>query len=314
MNEYVSRCPACGGDDAVRLRTPKAPVESVLFGSVESGLGLWRCRKCGLEYVNPRPDATTRDAFYNQPGYVAHSPVTRDAPVHPAIRIRLAYLASVASPGRLLDFGCGSGGFLLSANNAGWDAVGLEPSTQGRLASGSRNLRVYADLPSVAAQEGKFTVITAFHVVEHLSDPQCVLKDLHDLLSEQGALIVEVPNLGSLRALVRRVFGDRGDDARYRAFPLHLCGFRRRSLHLLLSQCGLEPCLTTTYGWGLEIPRGLASAAARRSGPAEKEARKTILNKCQSWLGRGAHCALAVMGVGENLIVAARRRPAQTGS
>ena len=40
----------------------------------------------------------------------------------------------------------------------------------------------------------KFNLITAFHVVEHLKDPISVLRQLAELLEENGKLVIEVPN------------------------------------------------------------------------------------------------------------------------
>ena len=93
----------------------------------------------------------------------------------------------------VLDFGCGAGGFLLRARDYASFSVGVE--LESRLVGHfqSEKLEVFADIDDL--ELGKtFEVITAFHVVEHLTDPRSTLRKLKGRLAKEGDLIIEVPN------------------------------------------------------------------------------------------------------------------------
>ena len=42
--------------------------------------------------------------------------------------------------------------------------------------------------------EGPYDLLTAFHVIEHLLDPRAILKELAELSSKQGRIVIEVPS------------------------------------------------------------------------------------------------------------------------
>lgn len=57
-------------------------------------------------------------------------------------------------------------------------------------------------LPDACFREGSFSAITAFHVLEHLRDPQRTLKALRELLADGGSLVLQAPNPDSWQALL----------------------------------------------------------------------------------------------------------------
>ncbi len=100
----------------------------------------------------------------------------------------------------LLDFGSGKGLFLYFAKQSGFDVKGVETSTpRADYAKATFQLTIHTDYYT----EGKifdesFDVITCFHVLEHLSDPKNLLRNLVAAnLKEGGLLLIEVPNFSS---------------------------------------------------------------------------------------------------------------------
>jgi len=94
---------------------------------------------------------------------------------------------------RLLDFGCGAGGFVGLMRKLGWVAVGYDP-----VALGHRTLHDCVAANHIADQPIlKFDVITAWHVIEHLTDPLAELRSMGEYLVEGGELVVEVPHAKS---------------------------------------------------------------------------------------------------------------------
>jgi len=104
---------------------------------------------------------------------------------------RFQFIKEKITNKNVLDFGCGVGGFLEKAKTVAKTVVGVELERALQPSFKQRLLTVFSDLTSV---RGSYDVITAFHVVEHLSDPAITLRDLSTLLSLGGEIIVEVPN------------------------------------------------------------------------------------------------------------------------
>jgi 2-polyprenyl-3-methyl-5-hydroxy-6-metoxy-1,4-benzoquinol methylase len=117
-------------------------------------------------------------------------------------RFRLAArLASSASGGRLLDYGCGDGTFMALTHGSFAEAVGADIDVE-QLAECRRRL---ADLPGLVfvrtmdlygtAHERGYDVVTCMEVLEHCVDAERVrvLDHLRELIAPGGRLIVSVP-------------------------------------------------------------------------------------------------------------------------
>lgn len=108
-------------------------------------------------------------------------------------------LQSFSSKVRVLDIGCGNGVISRHLGNFGFDVTGIDVSQ--KTIERARNL---TDLPNVqfmtrSAEElvaagEKYDIIICSEVLEHLDDPGALLKVIYSSLTDQGKLIVTVPN------------------------------------------------------------------------------------------------------------------------
>ena len=117
-------------------------------------------------------------------------------------RTRLQRIARLKTGERLLDVGCGKGRFLAYAARHGWDAYGLEPAANGReiarQAMGDRVVSSFKDL----SLDRPFDVITLWHVLEHISEPTSLLKEIHPYVGPDGVICIAIPNFDSLQARI----------------------------------------------------------------------------------------------------------------
>jgi len=119
-------------------------------------------------------------------------PKTRSAQILGHLR----QLIDLPPSGQLLDVGCGNGAMLQAFGTLfpEWSLFGYEQNSRYRT-------RVLA-LPGVEgfyedrleAIDTTFDLITLVHVLEHVRNPEHLLKQLHGLLAAQGVLLIEVPN------------------------------------------------------------------------------------------------------------------------
>jgi SAM-dependent methyltransferase len=134
------------------------------------------------------------------------------------------FAASRPAPGaRVLDFGCGTGTWLNSFQDHGWDTFGVEPSSDAAFARHQR----LSTIPS----EPQFDLVIAYHVLEHLPRPLDALRQLSRAMRPHAHCFVSVPRLDTL-AVHRQVD--------YCLHPRnHIVGFTEACLRGLLARASL---------------------------------------------------------------------------
>jgi len=151
---------------------------------------------------------------------------------------RFSMLSPLLSNKRILDFGCGGGGFINKAKSLASLVVGVdaEQATADYWGQG-----IYTDLDAVP--ESDFDVITAFHVVEHLHDPAAMLHKLGGLLSENGRMVVEVPSADD--ALL--TLYDSPGFQEFTYWSQHLFLFNASNFKMLAEKAGLKVVALSQY-------------------------------------------------------------------
>ena len=93
----------------------------------------------------------------------------------------------------VLDVGAGSGEFLLNIQSEVGEVSAVEPNIglQGLITKKLSRVNVFNDTSEI---KGKFDVITAFHVIEHVIDPIGFLSNLKKILKPNGFIVIETPS------------------------------------------------------------------------------------------------------------------------
>jgi 2-polyprenyl-3-methyl-5-hydroxy-6-metoxy-1,4-benzoquinol methylase len=140
---------------------------------------------------------------------------------------------------KVLDFGCGAGGFLVKAQSLAAQVAGIELEQRVQTHWAGR-LTIHSDI--VSAGVG-YELITAFHVVEHLPDPRKTLQSLAQLMARNGRMIIEVPS--SQDALL--TLFDCDAFQRFTYWSQHLFLFNAETLRQLATQAGLKVIAMQQY-------------------------------------------------------------------
>lgn len=227
------------------------------------------CASCGLICISPMPAPETIASYYGE-DYDPHGGVTRteverrlSRPFNRfLIRHRLHAGARPSSAGRfllapmarlgmrdtltprgecrLLDVGCGSGGWLYKHQLLGWKAHGVELVKEAWDRSRSLGLHVYLGDIFAVPQDRRFDVISFRSVLEHISDPVETMERAGQLLAQGGKVLVMAPNIDSWGFRRYRIHWYPLDP------PRHLMQFTPRSVTLLAQRAGLEPVSVET--------------------------------------------------------------------
>lgn len=98
-----------------------------------------------------------------------------------------------APGGTLLDVGCGTGGFLDVAAEAGFRVFGIEPSRIAGRAASEKHPVLRGDFQHVSLREKTLDVVTLWSVLEHVADPGALLGRVRSVLRNGGLLALRIP-------------------------------------------------------------------------------------------------------------------------
>ncbi len=225
--EYLHACPVCWNPELEHYCRVKSLFNPDEFIHYE------RCTRCQLVLRNPRLPTRYRESRYEEGEVPAESKKLKPRnQLHYAFMLRqIARLLPPGSGRRLLDFGCGAGGFLVAARDAGFDVMGLELNRE--LAAHVVNTYGIPVFQGVATDPGfaseRFHLILSSQVFEHLVDPRATLLELRRHLLPPGLILIEVPNLLHIRERLDK--GRIMDDS-------HLFYFSAKSLNRMLEDAG----------------------------------------------------------------------------
>ncbi len=231
---------------------------------------------CRLIRLSPWPEPSELGRYY-PPNYWF---VPGDAP---AARLEQVYrrfvlgdhvrfvqraIANAETGGLVLDVGCGGGLFLRLLQEQGHQVAGLDFSCDAACAAWRANgvPVVCASLARAPFREGSCSVVTMFHVLEHLYDPVSYLEAAGRLLLPGGRLVAQVPNAACWQFLLL------GENWSGLDVPRHLLNFKEPDFRRLLEECGFETVRTKHFSLR-DNPAGLATSLAPGLDPMARRMR-----------------------------------------
>ena len=107
----------------------------------------------------------------------------------------LSNRAELPAKGRLLDIGCGGGHFLKSfrKRHPGWEIFGHERDKDATVQACSLVPEATILHGKLSEIDGPFDLVAINHTFEHIPDPTLMLNEIHDLLADDGLLLINVP-------------------------------------------------------------------------------------------------------------------------
>jgi len=233
----VTRCQLCGSER-----------RSTRF--VDGPFHVLGCSDCGLVYVTPRLQGEALDAVYDEGYWKSSDPKARGYADYAnaahlylkTFRRRMRFVRRFLPPkARILDVGCAAGYFLRVVQGEGHDVFGVELSPaiakEAVQALGKERVHIGTLDHAVEAmdfQERSFDLVTLWDVIEHVPDPQSVLRRIRTLLKPGGRLLLETQNVASKWA---RMLGRRWHHYKHQE---HLYHFTPATIRRLLADTGFD--------------------------------------------------------------------------
>ncbi len=134
----------------------------------------------------------------------------------------------------LLDVGCGTGWVTKQYETNGFSVTGLEASqARADYAREKYKLNIYNHFAEDFNSENKYDVIIIRHLVEHLEDPQGIIRKLKKNLKDDGVFLILVPNITCIGKILF-------DTAWEWVIPWHCNFFSPKSAHAFAREAGLQ--------------------------------------------------------------------------
>jgi SAM-dependent methyltransferase len=230
----IARCELCGSEECQMLFEG----HDLLHGRPVHA-SVVKCDNCDLIYLwppPPEPLETYPDDYAPHVGQ-GHSDDIAFSWGQRHGLMRKAKMVSQLGSGLLLDIGCGAGEFLAAIRRFdGRPVLGLDISERALMTARQKfGLNAWVcDVPGLSLPRESVSIITLWHVLEHLPHPLRALCDMARVLQQDGHLVVASPMVDSWEA---RLFGRywSGYDV-----PRHLYAYSRETLLTMLQDSGFE--------------------------------------------------------------------------
>lgn len=242
--KIITQCNICGSSSVMKLFKKEANPLFNLPKNMKKVYQLNRCDDCGFIFVFPRPNSKQLLNFYS--GQKVFFIGTSDEAVESYLKDknlyqdkylkRLQILKDFTSGRNLLEIGSAGGLFLDVAKSRGWKVDGIEPSRWGvKIAKEKLNIKTrLGTIEDLHLPKEYYSVVTFYDVLEHVLNPNTVIRKTRSILKKDGIVAITLPNAGSIW------FRLGGKNWTMVSLPEHLNYFSLTNLTKLLENNGFE--------------------------------------------------------------------------
>ncbi len=141
------------------------------------------------------------------------------------------------STGIWLDVGFGNGSLIFTAQEYGFEAVGIDLRKKNVREIERLGFEAYCDAIENIHFKKKLTVISMMDVLEHMVYPKKILSNAFSKLKDGGCILLSMPNTENI---VWKLLSEENNNP-YLGELEHYHNFSRTRLFALLKECGFQP-------------------------------------------------------------------------
>jgi SAM-dependent methyltransferase len=253
----TKNCRLCAGMELKPLiDLGSMPIAHRLAATRDEGTPLYPfsvsfCPGCGLSQIT---DPIDPDILYGEYNYCFS-----EWKAQPHVSDEIEVIGTVLDGGALFEVGCNDGMFLAALTGMGFENVaGVEPNPYAVAHARERGLDVHEGMLTpelcrgMVAERGRFRVVMARQVLEHLQDIGGFFDCVDTLLTEDGHLFIDLPDFGTALAM--------GDVSML--WEEHVSYFTPQIITAMLNHYGYRPMAERRYNFS----GGTVAVLARRAG------------------------------------------------
>lgn len=224
-----------------KVLNPLNQTNGKYFGTIKVNNLSWNIQydsETDLWWVNPRPNAEFYEILYTKlfyssslPEQFGYATLETDGERRTAKALKnwedIEKNAEILSKNSLLEIGCGSGEFLISAKNNGWETVvGNELEKSSAEIALSKGLKIDTGFFENMQSTQKFDMIFADNVIEHTMNPLDFLQKCFELTEKNGLMVLRLPDTQSFGPTLKLID--------------HTFHFSRKSIGLFAEKAGFK--------------------------------------------------------------------------
>lgn len=212
-------------------------------GRGDSNVRNYSCDSCGFILILPRLTSNQKNDLYKEGQFSEkerNNKTLSDQKIKQSERIAFEYFKVLEkfleekifeSNKSCLEIGCGAGSFLRYMKAVGWNVEGIEPDAEfSQRGAEIYDLDIKNDFLEDFKSDNKYNLISSFHVIEHVDDPNDFLSKIWNLLEKDGLLFLECPSIDYLY----------GPSVDFFFWDVHINTFSNKTLQAFLVKNGFE--------------------------------------------------------------------------
>lgn len=191
------------------------------------------CGRCGHQFVSGHYTEAALSIIFSVTGerQTVGNQIEKNRIVSARMIDRVTPFQSV---GIWLDIGFGNGSLLFTAEEYGFDVIGVDLRQESVDAMKGLGFQVHCDLVQNLSFNKKVSVVSMMDVLEHIPYPKEVLHYLNENMEENGCLLISMPNTENI---LWKLMTQQNKNPYYGELE-HYHNFSRTRLYSLLEECG----------------------------------------------------------------------------
>lgn len=244
-------CPLCKSDKIIKSVIGDCSKQRLYNPIIPTKMQWMDCEDCHHQFINGHfTDEALEVIFSQQPEeQVVGFEVEKQRPVSARI---IEKIIPFKSNGIWMDVGFGNGSLLFTADEYGFEPIGVDLRKDGVLRLQNLGIQAHCELVQNIEFEKSISVVSMMDVLEHIPFPKDVLISLHSKMDEDGCLLISCPNSESW---IWKLMATQNINPYFNTIE-HYHNFSKTRLVLLLNECGFnikKYGISERYRSGMEI-------------------------------------------------------------